>query len=152
MRIHYWVVCAVLSLAGCASVPKGDAQRDAALKNFMPRSGVAGVYVYRKEIVGGWNVMEVEIDGRTIGRIVDKTYLFAEVAPGPHTILGRSDGKVVGSIYIDAIPGKLYYVKQEPKGARLFALESTLTRMDDIEAQHEIKKTTLAAGQPVSAP
>ncbi|HTJ96350.1 MAG TPA: DUF2846 domain-containing protein, partial [Rhodocyclaceae bacterium] len=72
----------VLGLPGCASVPKGSAQLDGSLKTFMPKPGVAGIYVYRNDGIGGVTKMDVAVDGKNIGQIADKTYLYAEVAPG----------------------------------------------------------------------
>lgn len=112
--------------------------------------GVVGVYVYWKEIIGGWNVMVVEIDNCFIGCIVDKIYLFVEVVLGLYMIFGRVDGKVVGSIFIDVIFGKFYYVKQELKGVWLFVFDSMFMWMDDIEVQYEIKKMMLVVEQLVS--
>ncbi len=50
------VVLVAIGLTGCASVPMGDAGRDAELKSFKPRPGVAGLYIYRNENFGvsGW--------------------------------------------------------------------------------------------------
>lgn len=152
MRIFSLMFCAALVLAGCASVPKGDAGQEAALKQFMPKPGLAGIYVYRKEDVGGFSAMEVHLDGRNIGRIADKTFLFAEVAPGRHVVTGKAGDKPVPGVEFNAVPGKLYYVKQETRFGGLLASGSRLIRVDDIEAQHALRKMTLAAGQAASPP
>lgn len=152
MRIFLLMLCALTGLAGCASVPKGDAAQESMLKSFMPTQGVSSIYVYRKEDVGGFSAMEVHVDGSSVGRIADKTFLYIEVPPGRHVVSGKAGGKPVAGIVLDTRPGKLYYVKQESRLGGLLASGSTLTRVDDIEAQHAIRKTSLAAGQASSPP
>lgn len=152
MRISSLMCCAVLGLAGCASVPKGDGAQEATLKNFMPKPGVSSIYVYRKEDVGGFSTMEVHIDGRRVGRIADKAFLYVEVPPGRHVVAGKIGDQPVSALEFNTVPGKLYYVKQESRFGGLLTSGSTLTRVDDIEAQHAIRKTRLAAGQAGSPP
>jgi uncharacterized protein YceK len=40
------VLLVLIGMAGCASVPMGDARKDAELKSFSPKSDVAGLYIY----------------------------------------------------------------------------------------------------------
>jgi hypothetical protein len=49
------------------------------------------IYVYRNETFGAAVTMEVFIDGRAIGQTVSKTYVVAEVDPGPHKITGKAE-------------------------------------------------------------
>ena len=147
MRAYFWMACAVLGLAACASVPQGDAQQDGINKTFMPKPGVAGIYIYRNDGIGGFTKTDVSVDGKSIGQIANKTYLYAEVAPGRHVVSGRTKEVSIGGVEINALPGKLYYVKQTSKDG-LLAVGSTLSQVDAIEAQHDIKRTSLAAGQP----
>lgn len=154
MRVYSVIACAALGifgLTGCASVPKGSAQLDGALKSFMPKPGVAGIYVYRKDGIGGMTKMDVAVDGKSIGQLTDKTYLYVEVAPGKHVVSGQTGKNSIGGIEINALPAKLYYVKQVSKDG-WFSFGSTLVQVDVIEAQHDIKRTSLAAGAPASAP
>lgn len=98
------------SLLGCASVPMGDTQRDAALKAFSVPADTAGVYIYRNESFGGAIRMNVELDGQAIGKTAANTYLYKEVAPGKHTISSKSEN--TDSIEIDAKPGTLSFIWQ----------------------------------------
>jgi len=81
-------IAAVLasSLAGCASVPMGDAKQDAALKTFTVPTDKAGIYIYRNESMGAAVKMDVAVDGTVIGQTAAKTYLYKEVTPGKHTV------------------------------------------------------------------
>lgn len=129
-----------LALAGCASVPMGDAERDAALKTFQAPADRAGVYVYRNELSGGR--MHVEIDGVAVGDTVARTYLHAEVAPGRHTITSRAEN--VHSIEIDAEPGTLYFVRQEVRPG-FWSARTRLHRVDADEGRKGVQQTKLTA-------
>jgi len=147
MRTYFLMACAVLGLAACASVPPGDAQMDGTLKTFMPKSQMAGIYIYRNEGISTMGKMDVSVDGKSIGQIADKTYLYAEVAPGRHIVTGRKGDSSIGGVEINASPGRLYYVKQASKEG-WFNVGSTLSQVDAIEAQRDIKRSSLAVGQP----
>ena len=102
------IAIAAAGLVGCASVPMGDAQADAAAKKFAPQSNKAGIYIYRNESMGGAVTMDVEVDGKPVGQTASKTYLYTQVAPGRHTITSKAEN--TDSLTIDAKPGMLYYV------------------------------------------
>ncbi len=46
------MVLFAMLVSGCASVPMGDATRDAELKIFKPKADKAGLYVFRNENFG----------------------------------------------------------------------------------------------------
>lgn len=133
-----------LSLVGCASVPMGDASRDAELKSFTPKPGVAGLYIYRNESMGAGVKMDVEVDGKAIGRTAAKTYLYTEVEPGTHSITSKAEN--TDTIQVNAAPGKLYYIWQEVKMGLLYA-RTKLTLMGEAEGQKGVRESSLAAGQ-----
>src|SRR5688572_17533774 len=89
------VLCALgaaLILGGCASVPMGDTSQDTRLKSFPPpKPGTAGVYIYRNETFGGAIKLPLVLDGMSVGQSGPKTYFFADVAPGPHTVVSQGE-------------------------------------------------------------
>jgi uncharacterized protein YceK len=129
------------SLAGCASVPMGDAKQDAALKTFSVPADKAGVYIYRNESMGGAVKMDVELDGKAIGQTAANTYLYKEIAPGKHTISSKAEN--TDSIEIDAKPGTLSYVWQEVKMGVLYA-RTKLHLVNDAEGKKGVLETKLA--------
>lgn len=131
----------VFALVGCASVPMGDVTQDAAFKTFAAKPGVAGIYVYRNENFGAALRMDVEIDGREIGKSAAKTYFYKEVSPGKHTITSRSEN--ADTIEIDAIAGKLYFIWQEVKMGLLYA-RTKLTLVGEAEGKKGVLETKLA--------
>jgi hypothetical protein len=130
-----------LLFAGCASVPMGDAKRDAELKNFTPNSDKAGVYVYRNEVIGAAIKMDVELDGKHLGRTASKVYLYTEVAPGKHTIVSRAENE--DTLELEVMAGKLYYVWQEVKMG-LWSARSKLSLMTDEEGKKGVSECQLA--------
>jgi len=131
-------------LVGCASVPMGDAKKDAELKSFTAKKDVAGIYIYRNESIGAAVRMDVEVDGKPIGQTAAKTYFYTEVAPGTHTIISKSEND--DSIRIDTVAGKLYYVWQEVKMGILYA-RTKLHQVGEDEGRKGVLETNLAANQ-----
>lgn len=114
--------CAVFSLmlTGCASITMADPEKDATAKQFKaPENGNAGIYVYRNESFGLAVPMDVEIDSKTIGTTMAKTYLYKEVPPGKHIVTSKSEN--THSIEVEAKPGALHYIWQEVKMGMMYA-------------------------------
>ena len=130
-----------LALTGCASVPMGDAEQDAALKTFVITPEKAGIYIYRNESFGSANRLAVEIDKRVIGETAAKTYLYKEVTPGKHTIVSHAEN--TDTLEVDVKPGTLVYVWQEIKLGFLFA-RSKLHLMSEEEGKKGVLETNLA--------
>lgn len=136
-------IAAVLasSLAGCASVPMGDAKQDATLKTFSVPTDKAGVYIYRNESMGAAVKMDVELDGKPIGQTAANTYLYKEVAPGKHLITSKAEN--TDTLEIDAKPGSLNYVWQEVKMGIMYA-RTKLNLMGEAEGKKGVLETKLA--------
>jgi hypothetical protein len=143
-RQFVWMTL-VLSLVGCASVPMGDPKMDGKLKTFDARSDVAGLYIYRNESFGAAVTMDVEVDGKSLGKTAAKTYFYTELSPGKHTITSRSEN--AHSIELDATAGKLYYVWQEVKMGVLYA-GTKLHLVSEEEGRKGVLECKLAAPAP----
>lgn len=134
----------VLGLVGCASVPMGDPQKDAALKSFAAKPDVAGVYIYRNESMGGGVRMDVDVDGKSVGQTAAKTYIYTEVPPGKHVITSKSENS--DSLEINTVSGKLYYVWQEVKMGILYA-RTKLHLVSEDEGRKGVLETQLTASK-----
>ena len=133
-----------MCLVGCASVPMGDAKKDAELKSFSTKPDVAGLYIYRNESFGAAIKMDVEVDGKPIGQTAAKTYFYKEVSPGKHTVTSKSEN--TDSIDVDTVAGKLYYIWQEVKMGLLYA-RTKLTLVSEEEGKKGVQESQLAVGQ-----
>lgn len=131
----------LLILAGCASVPMGDPQRDAELKTFSAPQEKAAIYVYRNESMGGAVKMPVTLDGKVLGDTAAKTYLYSEVDPGRHQLVSKAEND--STLDVDTVAGKIYYVWQEVKMGIMYA-RSKLQLVDDTTGQDGVKESKLA--------
>jgi hypothetical protein len=133
---------AALFAAGCATVPMADPAADKAAKTFSAPPGKSRIYVYRNETFGAAVTMDVFIDGRKLGQTVAKTYLVADVDPGPHKIMGKSENEHL--IDLTTVAGRIYYVWQEVKMGFLYA-RNQLQVVDDKTGQAGVLESMLAA-------
>lgn len=132
------------ALIGCASVPMGDPQQDAALKTFTAKQDVAGLYIYRNESLGAAKKLTLNVDGKYLGETGAHTYFYTELPPGKHTV--TSIGENTDTLSFDAVAGKLYYLWQEIKMG-MWGAQSKLHLVDAAEGQKGVQETKLAAPQ-----
>jgi hypothetical protein len=141
----------LLLLSACASVPMGDAQKDATHKTFSASTNTAGVYLYRNENFGAAIRMDVLVDGQTIGQSAAKTYFYVDLPPGKHSFISKSENE--DTLTLDLMAGKLYYIWQEVKMGILYA-RTKLNLMTETEGKAGVLECQLAAATPLiySAP
>lgn len=131
----------MLVFGGCASVQMGDAQMDAKLKTFTPPKDKAALYVYRNETFGAALKMTMVLDGKILGDTASKTYLYAELEPGKHRLVSKTENDSV--LDFNAIAGKIYYVWQEVKMG-LWQARSQLQMTDEKTGQAGVLESQLA--------
>ena len=88
----------------------------------------AGLYIDRDESMGAAVRMDVEVDDKPLGQAAARTYFYAELKPGKHTVTSKAEN--TDTLEPDALPGKLYYVWQEVKMGLLYAR----TRLHPVDA------------------
>ncbi|KVE31469.1 hypothetical protein WI93_03705 [Burkholderia vietnamiensis] len=132
-------------LAGCASVPMGDPQRDAELKTFNAPHDKAAIYVYRNESMGGAVKMPVTLDGKILGTTGARTYLYSEVDPGHHQLVSMAEND--STLDVDTVAGKIYYVWQEVKMGVMYA-RNKLQLVEDVTGQTGVKESKLTVLKP----
>lgn len=131
-----------IALTGCASVPMGDPQQDAALKTFKIAPDKAGIYVYRNESMGAAVKMDVAIDGQPLGQTAAKTFLYREVTPGKHTVTSSAENN--DSVEVDVKAGTLAYIWQEVKMGIMYA-RTKLHIATEADGMKGVQETKLAA-------
>lgn len=123
-------MAAGFALGGCAaSSPAGAPPAGAVVPVFRVAAHEAGVYIIRSERVGGAIPIDVLIDGQRLGATVARSYLYAVVAPGLHTVESRGDIRHV--LDVELKPGTITYLSQV---VELTYLSSPRTRL---RAVHE---------------
>ena len=138
------VAVVAITLAGCASVPMGDAKMDAQAKTFVAPQDKTGLYIYRNESMGAVAKMTVAIDGQTVGQTAAKTFIYKEVPPGKHVITSSAEN--TDTLEIDAKPGTLAFIWQEVKMGILSA-RSKLHLVTAEEGKKGVGETKLVIGQ-----
>jgi len=133
-------------LTGCASVPTGSPEADAALKTFAaPPADQAGLYIYRDSFAGQSLKKTVTIDGKAIGETANRVYFYRLITPGPHKI-GTESEFSDNVIDLVATAGKNYYVRQSIKMG-VFVGGAKLEVVPEQVGQAHLQKCTLATSQ-----
>lgn len=113
----FWVLAALavsLFAGGCASTPRASADLDARAKRFeAPPEGLSRLYIYRNELLGTLAGLDLTVDGRPAGTTKGKTYVIADVPPGPHVVV--SEGENTSSLNVSTQAGQSVFIWQEVK-------------------------------------
>lgn len=134
------LLCGVLLLSGCASVPMASAAADQQAKSFATTAGKSNIYVYRNEYFGAAIRMPVMIDDRMVGETGANTYILATVDPGEHKIVSQSESEA--RLMLTTEPGRNYFVWQEVKMGMISA-GSELHLVDADKGMRGVKECKL---------
>jgi hypothetical protein len=104
------------------------------------RVGMANIYVYRNETLGAAIKMPVLLDGRAVGDTAAKTFLVLEVAPGPHTLVSKTEND--SSVTVNALAGRNHFLWQEVKMGFMSA-RSDLREVDEATGKAGIAECSL---------
>ena len=137
---------AVLSMAGCASVPMASETDDAAGKSFpAPAVNTAGVYIFRDSFMGKGVKRSVSLDGTVLGETANKVYFYKLVSPGPHTVSTESEfGN--NSVSFQAAGGHNYFVRQYLKMGVVSA-GANVEMVNEAEGRKEVLRCNRAQQQ-----
>lgn len=131
---------ALAALAGCAAIPRAPKERDAEVKTFLAAPDKANVYVFRDQDLGKLLSLTVLLDGKLLGNTQGHTFLFTQVAPGPHKLESQGENDV--EITFTAEAGKNVFVWQEVRMALLKAL-ARLQVVDEARGQQGVQACQL---------
>jgi hypothetical protein len=132
-------------LAGCASVKMEPKEASDKAKQFAaPRTGMAGIYVYRDSFVGKALKKDVWLDGRCIGESAPDTFFYTETSPGKHTLSTESEFSP-NDLAIMVEAGKNYFYRQFIKMG-LVKGGADLEAMPDEQGKAAVAKLELASG------
>ncbi|HYX66965.1 MAG TPA: DUF2846 domain-containing protein [Burkholderiales bacterium] len=133
-------VSALVLASGCASMQMASPEQDTAAKTFAVKPGMANIYVYRNETLGAAIKMPVLLDGRAVGDTAAKTFLVLEVAPGPHTLVSKTEND--SSVTVNALAGRNHFLWQEVKMGFMSA-RSDLREVDEATGKAGIAECSL---------
>lgn len=145
--LRAWALLAAMAmgaiLSGCASVPMGDTRQDAQLKTFpAPKPGTAGVYVYRNEVFGGAIRIPLVLDGASLGQSGPKTYFYAELPPGRHTLVSQAENS--DTLEFEAVAGRQHFIWQQIQMG-LFQPRTKLQLVSADAGRKGVQESALAA-------
>lgn len=134
------LLAATMILSGCASVQMASPEADAKAKTYKVNPEKANLYIYRNETFGAAIKIPVLLDNMSVGDTASKTYIFRQVAPGPHVITSKSESDV--NLTVDAQAGKNYFIWQEIKMG-LWAPRTQLQLMTETEGRAGVEECKL---------
>jgi len=88
-KILFLAICVTsIALVGCApKVPLAPKEDDRVAKEFVPRSGLGAIYVFRKkQFTDRQYSLPVTLDDQLVGHISEYEYLRIDVKPGRHVV------------------------------------------------------------------
>ncbi len=99
----------VLALAACAEVPMATPSQDAAGKTFSPPpAGMATLYLYRTDTIGGLRTLNLTIGQRMLGGLASRTWFRIDLAPGEYDL--RCTAESMASRRVTLSPGETRYL------------------------------------------
>ena len=135
IAITAWAAMAASGLvAGCASTaPVAESPSHAAPNAFQVAPDEAGIYIIRSERVGGAIPIDVLIDGQRLGATVARSYLYAVVKPGTHTV--DSLGDIRNTLEVELKPGTITYLSQVVELTYLSSPRTRLRTVNDAQGR-----------------
>jgi hypothetical protein len=101
-----------LSLFRCnKKLKKAAPEQEKAALSFSPASGKAVLYVFRHQLKGALQGVDLVLDGRCLGQTHGRTFYRLELEPGKHSLSG--DKKCQESLEMEVAAGQVYFVEQE---------------------------------------
>lgn len=111
--MNKYLLIMLLTLSGCASVPLAPVEKDNQAKRFVPENGLASLYIYRNENLGGAVSMDVFINGKTIGQTGPQSYFMYNLTPGQYHLESKTENTSVLDLKLESDTN--YFVWQEVK-------------------------------------
>lgn len=140
------VVCALVVLSGCASVPMESQEKSETAKKFAPPpEGKAGMYVYRSGSFGGALKKDIWIDGECIGQSAPNVFFYEQVQGDVEHKLSTESEFSPNDLIVKTESGNNYFVRQFIKmgvmvgGAGLELVEEEKGKADVSKLQLAIK-------------
>jgi hypothetical protein len=140
-KLLFLAVCVVsVALAGCApKTPLAPEQDDRAAKQFVTRSGLGAIYIFRKkQFTDRQYLLPVSLDGQLIGHISEYEYLRIDVKPGRHIVTIKGAANIKSEKLNVEVDSVAYVEFLNDGDYRVFR------SVDEKDGQNAIKKRDMA--------
>lgn len=142
-KLIYFIVTLFLcfNFSNCIA-QKTSSPDDLNAKNLKAPAGKALIYVIRpKRFSNNWFPSEILCDNQSIGQTENKTYIYAFLKPGKHTIkMDYGYGSTDNVLVFVMEENKTYYIEQN-------AVVHKFKILNEFEGKKLLKKYTLSKGQ-----
>ena len=145
--IRLLVLCTLLSLVGCASIPPIDQMKKDIADYQLPKTpeqGKAMVYVVRPGITGGMIRFNVFVDNKNpeseTGYTRASQYIYFNVSPGEHQILSKAENWAAANINVK--PNEIIFLQQNAEMGIVMA-RNLIFQINDYEGKYHVKRLSL---------
>ncbi len=135
-----WPIVLALLGAGIGVFGTGCNAPGPAFYPVEPTAQGSVVYIYRPDGPGMHVPIKVSLDGRDIGVLKNKGYVFESVAPGEHTVTASAGS--VQRCTVSALPGKSHYVEVKLHAGALGGLG--VIELPELQALGRLQLTRLS--------
>jgi len=119
---------------------KGSRYKD--VKNILPDSGKAVVYIVRPSIMAFAIPMRVDVDSFQVGWLPTKAFLYTILDAGEHNFSSRSENEFHLPLRLES--GKVYYIEEEAKMGWVYA-RTKLKVISEEAGKKELSKCGLSS-------
>lgn len=140
---------ALLTLAGCASIPEAYK-----FKNQPPHAAMHGralLIIYRQnQFKAAGADVQLLADGHALGALSNGTYLYADMSPGSYTLMAAVAGAEAVPLVASYEADTIYYLKVDFTMAGLLSAPKTaLMLIPSSQAQGDLENLGLATGPQI---
>lgn len=144
-KLFFGIILLSLWVSSCAPSAKLSPEQLTNARNYKPAADKALIYVVRATNYGKMEGMKVSCDNRNIGTTYGKTFLYFQVDPGKHRIVGEAENDTDISLICEA--GKTYFIQQKVKMG-LLSGRNELVRVSDSDGKNMLNTCKMAAHCP----
>ena len=135
-----WPIALALLGAGIGVFGTGCNAPGPAFYPVEPTSSMSVVYIYRPDGPGANVPIKISLNGRKIGVLKNKGYVFESVAPGEHTVTASAGS--TRRCTVSALPGKSHYVEVRLHAGALGGL--AVIELPELQAVGHLQLTRLS--------
>jgi hypothetical protein len=117
IRVTYIALVAILAflLTDCASTSKSSSEKDQAAKEFITKTDMGAVYLYRPgRAVGAAVQTQIKVNGMDAGGTGPGTFFKWDLAPGEY-VFSCFTSESSAAVEVDVKTNKIYFLRQDTR-------------------------------------